>query len=192
MSDLTVSAPARLQLASEPPVIFNGAVHVGVAIGLSTAGKPSALVVPDVTRVGDGTEPAPVYLAKPLELELDNILAYLDTKSRGIKKTITESNPKLAAFLKNTSVSIDSFYYRGKKTIVKNSKTENVDNGVLLMQFGVDFTSDTGKGGLIGSLTGDDSLSALFEITGLSLRVLRCDKDNVELLQNYVDGLFAE
>src|SRR5271169_5473717 len=199
---LAVSAPARLQLAAEPPAMLNGEAHVGVAIGLSTDNKPSALVVPDVTAVGEGVAPEPVYLAKPLKLYLDNILDYLESTNPGTKKQITESNPKLAGFLKNTSVSIDSFYYRGAKLdkdkIDPKTKKKadpppvKVDNGLLLMQFGLNFTKDTAKGGLIASLTGDENLSKLFEITGISLRVLRCDKDNVELLQNYVDGLFAE
>jgi len=58
------------------------------------------------------------------------------------------------------------------------------------MQFALNFSKEEdGSGGLIGSLTGDPDLSAMFDITALSLRVLRCDKENVDVLQNYIDGL---
>jgi len=186
------AVPAKLQLKAEPPTMLDGKVHVGVAIGLSTEDKPSALVVPDVTGVGKGT--SPVYLAKPLKIHLEKILDYIEKKGPGTKKAI-EDNQQLKGFLTNTSVAIDSFYYRG-------AQPEQKGDGILLMQFALNFTKEKkdeadkeageGKGGLIGSLTGDPDLSQMFDITGLSLRVLRCDKDNVEVLQNYVDGLSEE
>jgi len=176
------AVPAKLQLKAEPPTMLDGKVHVGVAIGLTTAGRPSALVVPDVKGITDGT--SPVYLAKPLKIELDKILEYLESQQQGIKETL--KGTPLKNFLQNTSVAIDSFYFR------KGIKTEGAagdKGGLLLMQFALNFTKEGDEGGLIGDLTGDPNLSKMFDITGLSLRVLRCDKDNVEVLQNYVDGL---
>ena len=186
---LPATAPARLQLAAEPPSMLDGNVHVGVAVGLRTGDRPSALVVPDVTGVTSGT--SPVYLAKPLKIELDNIVNYLDKKSPGTKQTLKD-NPTLKGFLTNTSVSIDSFYYKGGEAGKEN-------DGLLLMQFALNFTqadadaaNNDSSGGLIGSLTGDPDLSQMFDITSLSLRALQCGKDNVEVLQNYVDGLSEE
>ena len=46
--------------------------------------------------------------------------------------------------------------------------------------------------GIISSLTGDDSFSELFDVTGASLRVLRCDKDTLPDLQAYVKTLTAK
>lgn len=173
------AVPAQLQLKAEPPTMLDGNVHVGVAIGLRTGDRPSALVVPDVLGVGKGE--SPVYLAKPLKIELDNILEYLNKKQPGIKDQLKGDNSPVKNFLANTSVAIDSFYYQ------KGAKSPEKD--LLLMQFALNFTKDESGGGLIGNLTGDSDLSAMFDITGLSLRVLRCDKDKVEVLQNYVDGL---
>jgi len=176
------AVPAQLQLKAEPPTMLDGNVHVGVAIGLRTGDRPSALVVPDVLGVGKGE--SPVYLAKPLKIELDNILEYLNKKQPGIKDQLKGENSPVKNFLANTSVAIDSFYYKGAKPDAADKKGE-----LLLMQFALNFAKDESGGGLIGNLTGDSDLSAMFDITGLSLRVLRCDKDKVEVLQNYVDGL---
>jgi hypothetical protein len=79
------------------------------------------------------------------------------------------------------------------------------EDQILLMQFALNFTENDAKedkvdkaaagkkGGLIGALTGDEDLSELFDVTGLSVRVLCCKgDDNVKILQNYVDGLFAD
>lgn len=191
---LPATAPARLQLEAEPPTMLDGKVHVGVAVGLRTGDRPSALVVPDVTGVTSGT--SPVYLAKPLKIELNKIVAYLDKKSPGTKQTL-EDNQTLKGFLTNTSVSIDSFYY--KKAETQEAGTPKENDGLLLMQFALNFTkadaddaNEDQTGGLIGSLTGDSDLSAMFDITSLSLRALQCGKDNVKVLQNYVDGLSEE
>lgn len=64
----------------------------------------------------------------------------------------------------------------------------------MLMQFALNFDAGKeGKGGLIQALTGDKDLGELFDITGVSLRVLQCDakKDpNAKAtLQRYIDGL---
>ena len=184
---LPPAVPARLQLTAEPPTMLDGNVHVGVAIGLTTSGKPSALVVPDVAGVGKGT--APVYLTKPLRIELENILNYLESKAPGTKKTLQE-NKALSGFLKNTSVSIDSFYYR--KAPDPTPPATEKGAGILLMQFALNFTKGEGQGGLIGDLTGDENLSKLFDVTGIALRVLQCGTDDVKVLQYYVDALSAE
>jgi hypothetical protein len=206
--DKLATAAAPIVLEAEPASMLDGKVHIGIAVGLKTGDKPSALVVPDVLGVVGGT--SPVYLTKPLKLKLEKIQAYLKAKA-GEETTTLQQDPKLQRFLTNTEVAINSLYFRkGRKgvpavaasagpppTVAKEGVSEIQQ--LLLMQFEVDFAAGEaqltdeekapGKGGLIGSLTGDPHLSELFEITSVSLRVLQCDKDNVETLQKYIDAV---
>jgi hypothetical protein len=198
------AAPGRLVLTSEPPSMLDGKAHAGLAIGLETSGKPSALVLPDISGMISGTQP--IYLAKPLKLELENIVAYLKAKSPEAAGAI-EKNEMLKSFLKNTAVEVKSFYVRlgqeGKAADPAN-KVEAVKavSRLLLMEFNVNFAA--GKqaadakmddpafktaGGLIGSLTGDAALAKLFDVTSLSIRVLQCDEDSLATLQNYINLL---
>jgi hypothetical protein len=188
------TAPAQLVLAAEPKTMLDGKLHVGFAVGLKTGDDPSALVVPDVAAAVDGT--SPVYLTKPLTLNLDKILAYLSKKDGELAKDKLEKKyPALAKFLESTTVAIDSFYYRNGKAAVTTppDKVAKAVARLMLMQFELNFAAAdaTGKAGLIKSLTGDDDLSALFEVTSLSLRVLQCDEESEETLQAYIDALAA-
>lgn len=191
MADQLALIPA-LELASEPSTILDGNVHVGFAIGLTAGSKASALVVPDVTGVTTGT--SPVFLAKPITLEFVKIKNYLANKAADAKTQLDtlEKKPELKRFLESTSVSINSFYYKG---------AAKAEDGIVLFQIALNFTkADADKdkddkktgstGGIIGALTGDKDLSELFDITGMSVRVLRCKGDeNVKILQAYADSL---
>jgi hypothetical protein len=110
--DNALTVPARLVLEAEPPSMLDGKVHVGIAVGLRTGDKPSALVIPDVLGIADGS--APVYLAKPLTLELNKIRNYLEKKDPGSKAKL-DANPKLGRFLANTDVAINSLYFRNSR-----------------------------------------------------------------------------
>ena len=46
--------------------------------------------------------------------------------------------------------------------------------------------------GLIESLTGDAALGALFDITGVSARYIKCTKAEFETLKQYAAGLAEE
>jgi hypothetical protein len=209
VEETAAAAAVRLVLAAEPPSMLDGKVHIGIAVGLRTGEKPSALVVPDVLGVADGS--APVYLAKPLKLKLKRIQKYLEAKAPAEKKGL-DDNPKLKRFLTNTDVAINSLYFRNsreaKAAVPADPKASPATKEVpavtelkrlLLMQFEVDFAAaekaltpeeqQPGGGGLIGSLTGDKDLSELFDITSVSLRVLQCDEENVEILQKYIDAV---
>ncbi len=190
------TAPAQLVLSAEPKTMLDGNLHVGFAVGLKTNDNPSALVLPDVAAAVAGT--APVYLAKPLRIEFKKILTYLDAKQPGTAAKINDMKA-LKGFIQNTAVAFDSFYYRKGAAAVpakpaegNNSETKATAavTPLLLMQFEIDFTGE--KGGLIGALTDDADLSALFEVTSISLRALKCDEDSVETLQNYIDALAAD
>jgi hypothetical protein len=199
----------RLVLANEPPSMLDGKAHVGLAIGLSTDNNPSALILPDISGLVEGTQP--VFLAKPLKLNLIKIKDYLKAKSPESAKAM-DGNKALEGFLTNTAVEVNSFYFRkGREKQAADAPNDKaaVDavSRLMLMEFNVDFQAGKKKAedqekadkaagkptvGLIGSLTGDPALSELFEITSLSLRVLQCDEDNVEALQNYIDLLSKE
>src|ERR1700744_3828555 len=99
--------PARLVLDAEPASMLDGKVHIGIAVGLRTGDKPSALVVSDVLSITAGS---PIYLTKPLTLELDKIRAYLAKKDKTANENL-DKNEKLKAFLKNTEVAINSLYF---------------------------------------------------------------------------------
>ena len=186
---LTPATTLPIKSESETGML-NGEVHVGLVIGLSTHQRPSALVIPDIQGAIDGT--SPVYLAKPLSLELGDLANFIQKKTSTDLKTVGAEGGKpgpLERFLKNTSVSVNAFYFRkGKKDATKPIPP------LMLMQFALNFDAGKeGKGGLIKSLTGDEDLGNLFDIKGVSLRVLQCDakKDpNAKAtLQSYMDGL---
>jgi hypothetical protein len=65
--------------------------------------------------------------------------------------------------------------------------TIKVDDGAFLMMFELKFSE-----GLIGALTGDADLGNLFDITGASLRVLRCRDSSKKILEEYAALLGEE
>ena len=73
--------------------------------------------------------------------------------------------------LNDASVACDAFYY-------------TANNGPLLMMFTLQFNK-----GLISSLTGDPDVGDLFDIEGVSARVLRCADDKFPVLQKYAAEL---
>src|SRR6266481_6174936 len=189
---LTPATTLQIKTESETDML-NGEVHVGLAIGLISNQRPTALVIPDIPGVKEGT--SPVYLAKPLSLELKNLANFIQKKTKtDLTKVGTEGGKTtgpLGKFLTNTSVSVNAFYFRAGK---EDKTPANTIPRLMLMQFALNFDAGKeGKGGLIKALTDDDDLGALFDITGVSLRVLQCDakKDpNAKAtLQSYIDGL---
>lgn len=162
----------------------NGAVpvHVGVAVDVRSSRGVSSLMVPDATRVGEG---APVYLSKPLELDFAKL-----TKFLGKKGVVVPSAPvNVKELLENTKLACGAFYYCSDKMEVddQGEKTDKVEKaGTLLMSFSI-----SNKKGLIGSLTGDDDLSELFDVVGVSLRIVKCSEERLPELQRYVDDLLA-
>jgi len=168
--DNPVPADAPQESLPVPPVnVLSGAesllgteTHVGIAIRVKSSGGPSVLVIPDVK--GAKTGAFPVYITKPIRLDLVKLQSFLK------KKDVTLPD-ELNNLLKDTSVACDAFYY-------------TANNGPLLMMFTLQFNK-----GLISSLTGDPDIGQLFDIEGVSARVFRCSDDKFKVLQKYAAEL---
>jgi hypothetical protein len=153
-----------------PPVnVLSGAesllgteTHVGIAIRVRSSGGPSVLVIPDVK--GAKTGAFPVYITKPIRLELEKLKTFLNRKEVSLP-------PEVDELLKDTSVACDAFYY-------------TANNGPLLMMFTLQF-----KKGLISTLTGDPDVGELFDIEGVTARVFRCSEGKFPVLQKYAAEL---
>ena len=142
--------------------LLDGQIHTGVAVLVTSDGKPSTLMIPDITRVKEG---APVYITDPIRINGENLKKFLKEKN-----LMAEDNP-ITNLIENTMISCEAFYY---------------SNGPLLMMFAIQF-----KNGLIESLTGDSALGALFDIQGASVRVLRCPEKSFDVLKQYAAELEA-
>jgi len=156
------------------PIVLSGAekfldgeLHYGIAVLVTSDGKPSVLMIPDVTKVKDG---APVYITKPIRIKGEHLEHFLTGKNIKLPENVS----KLIA---TTKISCEAFYY---------SK-----DGPLVMMFALNFADEKGEGGLIGTLTDEPDLGKLFEIQGASLRILRCPEKSFEVLQKYSDELSA-
>jgi hypothetical protein len=136
--------------------------HVGIAVRVKSSGGPSVLVIPDVE--GAKTGAYPVYITKPITLELKKLTDFLAKKNIKLPS-------ELDNLLKDSSVACNAFYY-------------TANDGPLLMMFTLQFNK-----GLIASLMGDDSLSELFDIEGVAARVFRCTEDKFPALQKYAAEL---
>jgi hypothetical protein len=141
--------------------------HIGVAIHVTSAGgTASSLVISEVKKI---SETAPGFITKPVRLKLKNLTDFL--KNQGV--TMPDAVEDL---LESTSVSCDAFYYTGKE-------------GPLLMMFGLSFDAGKQHDGLIEKLSGSKDLGDLFEVTGVSLRVFRCDEAHFKRLKDYCAAL---
>ena len=176
-----------------PKTLFDGETHFGVAVAVKADGKESYLMIPDATNITKGQ---PVYITKRVSLEGKHLETYLAKKSVSMPKEVKD-------LLKTTSISCDAFYFsKNERALTETEKTAwleehkadndaatkatkiTVDEGALLMMFEVTFDK-----GLMGALTGDQDLANLFDISGASLRVLRCREPSKKILEEYVELL---
>ena len=181
-----------------PATLFDGQTHFGVAVAVKADGKESYLMIPDATNITKGQ---PVYITKPVTIKGEHLVAYLNSKSVSLPES-----PDIAKFLNTTSISCDAFYFsKNERALTDTEKaawleehkadadreakvaTIKVDDGALLMMFGLNF-----EDGLISALTGDADLGNLFDITGASLRVLRCRDSSKKILEEYAALLGEE
>jgi hypothetical protein len=138
----------------------DGQTHFGVAVMVSSDGKPSTLMIPDVAGVATGE---PVFITKPIRINGENLKTFL--KNKGVKLPEALSN-----LIEDTKISCEAFYY--------------TKDGPLLMMFALKFEE-----GLITSLTHDEDLGKLFDVKGAAVRVLRCPENAFDILKQYAAGL---
>jgi len=131
----------------------DGKMHVGVSIDLVTDGHPASLLIEN-PGAENGTEEgggASMCLTRPLNIKFENLETYLEGKV-----TLTD---ELRRLLVATELDCTALYYR--------------NGGPTLVNIGL---KSADKTGLIESLSGSKDLGKLFDITGVSLRVLKCPK----------------
>lgn len=165
--------------------LMNGKLRVGVEVRVKSGSGSSALRIADVTRISKGE---PVYIAKPIRLEGKNLKKFLIGKEilheeeekdgQGVVIKDGQGNPKkklkeaYGRLIDDATISCQAFYF----TVG--------DNNPLLMMFDLQL-----KEGLIKTLTNDEDLGNLFDITGASVRLLRCKEEDFPKLQAYAAQL---
>jgi hypothetical protein len=162
--------PNVLEGVSKASGMLDGNSHVSVAVRLKADDKPSALVIPDISKDKD----RPVYLTKPITLDGEKFKAFLEKKI-----TLPDRIGKL---LKNIAISCNAFYYVSEHPPPKEAEKSTKP---LLMMFSLSFKN----AGLIESLSGDKDLGDLFDITGASVRIFRCPAESFKVLEDYAKSL---
>jgi hypothetical protein len=111
-----------------------------------------------------------VYITRPIRLEGENLKEFLTDKGILHKdETSGEVKEPIGKFLDITTIS-------------------SKEKGPLLMMFDLKTQDDAGKG-VIATLTGDEALGKLFDVTGISVRVLRCSAGSYQVLAKYAAEL---
>lgn len=173
---------------------FNDKTHVGVAVQLVADGRKSYLMIPDIAMIGNG---APVYITAPVRLNGEHLKDYLVRKGVNL-------GDKVAGFLKKSHVSCEALYYAKATEKLATEKeadeynaihhlegearkrlNDDVETGTLLMVFEVGFGP-----GIISDLV-DPELGNLFDVQGMTVRVLRCPGRQRPILEAYVKQLQA-
>lgn len=178
--------------------LFDGRSHVGVAIEVAASGNISHLIIADATSVGAG---APIFITAPVRIKGANLKNYLTAKGFALPDSV-------AGLLKNLEIGCEALYFSTQKRALKTPEeiqkyitdmkldatttpkaadivaNYEVEDGPLLMMFEVKVV-----GGLIGSLTGDQDLGALFDVNSVMVRVLRCPASKRDVLVEYVRSL---
>ena len=176
------------EVLSGSDTLFDGALHVGVAIEVSASGSKSFVMIPDATRITQGQ---PIYITRKVAIEGKNISEFLASKN----VTLPEALQRL---LKTTSIACDAFYLAPKKRpatteekanpkLAPSITNGNIDESVMLMMFELNFEK-----GLIGALAGDEALGKLFDVNGAKVRVLRCPASSRAVLEGYARQLTEE
>ena len=207
-------APTSSTPAPKPPAapaydlpdrVFDGELHYGVAITVTADGKQSTIMIPDASKISKGE---PVYTTGRVGVHGEALMNFL--KAKGVNLPGASSR-----LIGNTTISCDAFYYSTRPVTFKKDddkykelKTRlilpdkeweewlknheisgtsdefKIDEGPLLMMFSINFDK-----GLIRSLTNEEHLGDLFDITGGSVRVVRCPLDKTGTLKDYVKQL---
>jgi hypothetical protein len=174
--------------------LFDGATHVGVAIEVAASGDVAYVMIPDATRIKEGS---PIFITAPVQIEGKNLSNFL--KAKGVQ---IDDNA-LGRLLKDVRIGCEAFYFSTEKEKLDTEekvnayneanpgadkkKDDEVERGPLLMMFEVAVDN-----GLIGTLSGDPDLGSLFDINSVMLRVLRCPASKRSVLEDYVSALPRE
>lgn len=137
----------------------DGKPHVGIAIRVKST-IPSVLMIPDATGVAEGK--SPVFITKPVVLELRKLQTFLQNKQVSLPEPVTN-------LLNDANLECNAFYFR--------------NNGPMLMMFSLTFNT-----GAIQALLGTD-IGDLFDIQGVAARVFRSTEGDIEELRNYAADL---
>jgi hypothetical protein len=159
----------------------NGETQIGVAVDLRSSAGLSSLMIPDATRVSEGE---PVYLSKPVELQLAKLKNFVKKKTGTDIPQPPDCPVDLDALMTNTRLVCGAFYYSADKK--KKGSVDIERPGAMLMSFAI-----KNDAGIIKSLTGDDDLGDLFDVVGISLRIVKCPPERLPELQAYVKDLLA-
>jgi hypothetical protein len=177
--------------------LFDSDPHVGVAIEVAASGKISHLIIADALSVSEG---APIFITAPVRIEGQYLKNYLKSKEFALPESIEN-------LLKNLKISCEAFYFSTQKKALSEAEAKKyvldrhlsasttptdtevvagyeVEDGPLLMVFEVKV-----DGGLIGTLTKDKDLGALFDVNSIMVRVLRCPSSKRQVLEDYVRSL---
>lgn len=205
--------PTALVKASElarnvhmlPPDVCDGDMHVGFAITVRASGKPSIIMIPDATKLSQGE---PVYITGRIGIKGTNLKDFFDNRGTTLPKAIAD-------LLADTEIACEALYVSSNKRTFEASDTAGLtalqkelnlndtafnawktkhtaasgaDNGKVVFNAGPILIMFTVKfnNGLITSLTGDESLGKLFDITEGSIRVIRCPANARGILEDYV------
>lgn len=163
--------------ATKTPAVLSGAetcltgeTKLALSVNVTSGTGRSTLMVPDIGGIKNGK---PIYITKPVGIvgsKLKKFLAGDDTKEPKVPARADLPKP-ISDLIEDTTISCDAFYYSTDTTLI---------------MFNLKFDK-----GAIGSLLGTD-IGELFDITGASLRVLKCSEKNYPVLQKYVADLTSE
>jgi hypothetical protein len=168
----TTSVPQPPGVLAGADTLFGDQIRIGAELRIKSSGGPSALRIADVTGIPNGQ---PIYITKPIKLEGKKLRKFLVGK-----KVLTLADPgqpegkvkeSYGNLVADATISIEAFYF-------------TVGTSPLLMMFDLEL-----KDGLITSLTGDKELGELFDVTGASVRLLRCKEQDFPILQKYAAQL---
>lgn len=148
-----------------------------VEIYLSSSNpRPTTLVIEKFTN---GVN---VYINEPVVMSFKNLQKLLKERA----SIDMEEHDVLKRFLNATSVSCNAFYYK------KETDKDKKEKVTFLIEFALGFHEDeTGKGGLISSLTGCPEIENLFDINGVSVSLIQCKPEDRDVLQKYAASLVA-
>lgn len=168
----TTRTPQLPAVLAGAETLFGDQVRIGAELRIKSSGGPSALRIADVTGVPNGQ---PVYITKPIKLEGKKLRKFLVRKQvltlKDAQQPDGDVKESYGNLIADATVSIDAFYF-------------TVGTSPLLMMFDLEL-----KDGLITSLTNDADLGELFDITGASVRLLRCKEQDFPILQKYAAQL---